>query len=64
MRIKKVDYNNEESLIIYLTKDEENCLDNQNEIKEYKKKYKHVAKFVSGNESMKNALKKLIQQKM
>ena len=64
MRIKKVDYNNEESLIIYLTKDEETCLDIQNEIIEYKKIYKHVAKFISGDESMENALKKLIQQKM
>lgn len=62
MKIKKVKYNNMESLIIYVTSDEKDNEDINNEITNYRKKYKDVSIFVSGINSIEKLLTKIIQE--
>ncbi len=62
MKIKKVKYNNMESLIIYVTSDEKDNEDINNKITNYRKKYNDVSIFVSGINSIENLLTKIIQE--
>lgn len=63
MRIKNVEFDNEDSLIIYINNEEKNNKDIINKIEEYKKTYKNVSVFISGNIDMKNTLKRIIYDK-
>lgn len=61
MRVKNVKYKEEKSIMIYISKQENNDKDIQEKIKGYKAKYKNVVVFVSGNNSMEEALEKIIK---
>lgn len=61
MRIKKTKYKEEESIMIYITKEENGNKDVQDKIKNYKAQYKNTAVFVSGDNNIENALEKIIK---
>jgi hypothetical protein len=62
MRIKEVKCNNKESIIIYVTRDEKNNEDIKKQIINYRKMYEEVSIFISGNNSIENLLRKIIQE--
>lgn len=63
MRIKKVNYNKKESVMIYITLAEKLDENVNAEIDNLKKLYKDVAVFVSGKNSVEKALATIIQER-
>lgn len=63
MRVKKVNYNNKESIMIYITLQEKLDEDINKQILEFKKNYKDAAVFVSGKDSIEKALATIIQER-
>lgn len=62
LRIKKIKYNNDDTIIIYINKREKNNKAVQNKIEKYKCKYKkNVSIFVSGEHNFKPILKEIIE---
>lgn len=61
MRIKKVKYKDEESMMIYITKEENESEEVKNKINSYKKQYKNIAVFISGNNKIEDTLNKIIK---
>jgi hypothetical protein len=64
MRVKKIFYENKERLIIFITLEEWGNGDIKKQIEEYKKLYKEVSVFISGNNSIKDILENMIQERM
>lgn len=64
MRVKKVNYSNQEAILIYIDSQEHQDDAIQKEICDYKKKYKDVAVFISGKNNIEKALTKIVQEKM
>jgi uncharacterized protein (UPF0335 family) len=63
MRVKKVSFENKESLMIFITSLEREEEEIKKQIAYYRKLYKEVSIFVSGNGSMEKALKTIILEK-
>ncbi|MBC2579352.1 hypothetical protein [Clostridium sp. DJ247] len=64
MRIKELKYNNRDSLIIYITEEEKNDAILRKKINDYKKLYRDVSIFISGNNKIEDVLLKMVQEKM
>jgi hypothetical protein len=64
MRVKELKYNNRNSLIIYMTEVEKNDQILKKKIDEYKRIYKDVSVFISGNNKIEDVLIKMVQEKM
>lgn len=62
MKINKVNFKNEEALIIYLTQSENSNIVIKNKIAEYKKVYSKVTVFISGDNNIEEALKTMLQK--
>lgn len=62
MKIRKVNFKNVETLIVYLTQDENSNIVIKNKIAEYKKVYSKVTVFISGDNSIEEALKAMLQK--
>lgn len=63
MRVKKVNYKNNHSIMIYITLDERLDENINEQILNFRKIYKDVAVFVSGKNSIERALVTIIQEK-
>jgi hypothetical protein len=64
MRVKKVFYENKESLLIFITSLENEEEEIKEQITYYKKLYKDVSVFVSGSNSIEKILETIILEKM
>lgn len=64
MRVKKVQFNGEDALIIYITAEEKKDESIKKSIDVYKRSYRHVAVFESGENSIEDLLVRIIQEKM
>ena len=64
MRVKKVEFNGKDALIIYITAEEEKDESIKKSIEGYKKQFKDVAVFVSGKNSIEDLLARIIGEKM
>ena len=60
MRIKEVVIKNDKSLIVYLTEMESKDVDIINRINEFKRLYKNISIFVSGNTPIEKVLKVIL----
>ncbi|MDF2531586.1 MAG: hypothetical protein K0Q65_1167 [Clostridia bacterium] len=63
MRVRKVEYNNIEGLMIYITKQEELDEGIKKKIADYRKAYKEVVVFISGSNSIESLLANMIQER-
>ncbi|MDF2890184.1 MAG: hypothetical protein K0R80_551 [Clostridia bacterium] len=63
MRVRKVEYNNIEGLMIYITKQEEMDESIKKKIADYRKAYKEVVVFISGSNSIESLLANMIQER-
>lgn len=63
MRIKELKYNNRDSLIIYMTEEERNDEILKIKVNEYKKSYRDISIFISGNNKIEDVLIKMLQEK-
>jgi hypothetical protein len=63
MRVRKVEYNNIEGLMIYITKQEELDEGIKKKIVDYRKAYKEVVVFISGSNSIESLLANMIQER-
>jgi hypothetical protein len=63
MRVKKVNYKNKESIIIYITLQEKLDENINKQIVDFRKTYKDVAVFISGRNSIEKTLSIIIQER-
>lgn len=63
MRVREVEFENEKSLIVYLTKEERKNENVISLIDEYKRLYRDVSVFVSGNVCIESILEKILTGK-
>lgn len=64
MKVKKVEYNNEQALIVYVTQSESLKPEVKAKIMEYKKLYAKVAVFVSGDENIEKVIKNIVKARL
>jgi hypothetical protein len=63
MRVKKINYKNKESIIIYITLQEKLDENINKQIVNFRKTYKDVAVFISGRNSIEKTLATIIQER-
>ncbi|HEY5524986.1 MAG TPA: hypothetical protein VIK26_06570 [Clostridium sp.] len=63
MRIKEINYNNSNGVMVYITKEERCNKDIKEKICNLRKEFKEVAVFVSGENSLEVALTGMIQKR-
>ena len=64
VRVKKVRFNGEDALIIYVTSEEKKDESFKKSIDAYKKNYKNIAVFESGGKYIEDLLVRIIREKM
>lgn len=64
MKVKKIVYREQEGLMVFISLEEKNNEEIRKQIEDYKKSYKDVSIFISGNNNIEKALEAIIQEKM
>lgn len=63
MRIKKIDYNKSDGVVVYITEEERCNEDIKAELANLRNQYKEVAVFVSGKNNIEDVLTRMIQER-
>ncbi|WP_411682867.1 hypothetical protein [Clostridium thailandense] len=61
MKVKRGKYNNEEAIIIYVSKSEEKDEETLEKIKNYKQQCSNICVFIGGSQKIEDILEKILQ---